>query len=337
MSADLTTRYLGFELAHPIVPSASPLTGSVASLRKLEEAGAPAVVLPSLFEEQIVHEAAELAHLVESLSGSFIESPGGYFPELDTYNTGPDAYLRLIEDAKRELHIPIIGSLNGSTRGGWVHYARLIEDAGADALELNIYVVAANATFTGSEMETQYLELVEAVKEKINIPLAVKVSPYFSAFANMAKQLVDAGADSLVMFNRFYQPDFDIEDMEVTPNLELSTSHDLRLPLRWIAILFGRLHTQFAATSGVHTAEDVVKLLLAGADVTMTTAALLKYGPGHLTELVCDLERWLDDNEYTSVSQLRGSLSQTNAPDPAAFERHNYMKALTTFRSPTVV
>ncbi len=336
MSADLTTRYLGFELAHPIIPSASPLTGSLGTLHKLEEAGAPAVVLPSLFEEQIVHEAAELAHLVESLAGSFVESPAGYFPELDTYNTGPDAYLRLVEDAKRELRIPIIGSLNGSTRGGWVHYARLIEDAGADALELNIYVVAANPMFSASDMETQYLELIEAVKEKIKIPLAVKVSPYFSAFANMAKQMVDAGADSLVMFNRFYQPDFDIEEMGVTPNLELSTPHDLRLPLRWIAILFGRIKTQFAATSGVHSAEDVVKLLLAGADVTMTTASLLKYGPGHMTDLVCDLERWLDENEYSSVSQLRGSLSQVNAPDPTAFERHNYMKALTTFRTPSV-
>ena len=336
MSADLTTRYLGFELAHPIIPSASPLTGSLDTLRKLEDAGAPAIVLPSLFEEQIVHEAAELAHLIESLAGSFIESPGGYFPELDSYNTGPDAYLSLVQDASKHLNIPVIASLNGSTRGGWVHYAKLIEDAGADALELNVYVIAANPEFSGHDIERQYLELVAAVKDRINIPLAVKVGPYFSAFANMASRLVEAGADSLVLFNRFYQPDFDVEDMSVAPNLELSTSSDLRLPLRWIAMLFDRVKTQFAATSGVHTAVDIVKLLLAGADVTMTTAALLKYGPGHLTDLVCDVERWLDENDYQSVSQLRGSLSQANSPDPTAFERHNYMKALTTFRAPSL-
>lgn len=336
MNADLTTRYLGFDLAHPIVPSASPLTGSIDSLLKLEQAGAPAVVLPSLFEEQIVHEAIQMAELIDSLAGSFAESPAGYFPQLDSYNTGPDEYLDLVAAARNRLEIPVIASLNGSSRGGWIEYARRIEQAGAHALELNIYVVAAHEEFSGADIENQYLDLVDAVREKVEMPLAVKVGPYFSAFAHMARRLVDAGADSLVLFNRFYQPDFDVSDMSVTPNLELSTSNDLRLPLRWIANLFGHLDTQFAATSGIHNAVDVVKLLLAGADVTMTTASLLKYGPGHLTDMVCDLERWMEENEYESVAQLRGSLSQINAPDPTAFERHNYMKALTTYRAPSL-
>jgi dihydroorotate dehydrogenase (fumarate) len=289
------------------------------------------VVLPSLFEEQIIHEAAEVTHLVESLTGAFVESPSGYLPDLETYDTGPGSYLQLIESAKSGLEIPVIASLNGSTRGGWTRYARLIEDAGADALELNIYVVAADPSYDAKAIEDEYLELVRSVSRQIDIPLAVKVSPYFSAFANMAGRLIEAGADALVLFNRFYQPDVDLDEMTVTPNLELSTSHDLRLPLRWIAILYGQIDAQLAATSGVHSEVDVVKLLLAGADVTMTTASLLRHGPTHLTEIVANLERWLDDNDYTSVAQLRGSLSQGNAPDPMAFERHNYMKALTTF------
>lgn len=331
MTADLTTRYLGFELAHPVVPSASPLTGTLDSLRELEAVGAPAVVLPSLFEEQIIHEAAEVSHLVESLAGVFVESQSGYLPDLQTYDTGPGSYLQLIESAKSHLTIPVIASLNGSTRGGWTRYARSIEDAGADALELNIYVVAADPSYDAARIESDYLDLVRSVSEEIDIPLAVKVGPYFSAFANMAGRLVEAGADALVLFNRFYQPDVDLEDMTVTPNLELSTSRDLRLPLRWIAILYGQIDAQLAATSGVHSEIDVAKLLLAGADVTMTTASLLRHGPSHLTEIVANLERWLDDNGYSSLLQLRGSLSQGNAPDPMAFERHNYMKTLQTF------
>ncbi len=331
MTVDLSTTYLGLELAHPIVPSASPITGSLDSLRVLQDAGAPAVVLPSLFEEQIEHESTQLADLFEMTAGGFAESAEGYFPELNDYNTGPGDYVGLISVAKRTLEIPVIASLNGTTLGGWTRYATTIEEAGADALELNIYLVAGNPHVTGEMVEEQYLELVAGVKEAISIPLAVKVGPYFSSFGNMATRLVSAGADALVLFNRFYQPDIDPDELEVEPNLELSTSSDLRLPLRWIAMLYGRVDTQFAATSGVHTARDAVKLLMAGADVTMTTAALLQRGPLYLQGLVSDLTEWLEENEYSSVQQLRGSMSQINAPYPSAFERQNYMKALTTY------
>ena len=331
MTVDLSTSYLGLALAHPIVPSASPITGSIDTLRTLEDAGAPAVVLPSLFEEQIEHESTQLADLFEMTSGGFAESADGYFPELNDYNTGPGEYLGLVSVAKRTLEIPVIASLNGTTLGGWTRYATRIEEAGADALELNIYLIAANPHVSGGAIEEQYLELVGGVKQAISIPLAVKVGPYFSSFANMATKLADAGADALVLFNRFYQPDIDPDDLSVEPNLELSTSSDLRLPLRWIAMLYGRIDTQLAATSGVHTARDALKLLMAGADVTMTTAALLRNGPLYLRDMVAELEAWLEENEYSSVRQLQGSMSQINAPYPAAFERQNYMKALTTY------
>lgn len=331
MTPDLRTTYLGLELAHPIVPSASPLTGSVESLRRLEAAGAPAVVLPSLFEEQIVHESTQLVDLVEMTQGGFGEATEGYFPELDDYNTGPEAYLRLVEESSRALAIPVIGSLNGVSAGGWVRYARLIEDAGASALELNIYSIAASVTMTADLVEQQYLDLVAAVRDAIDLPLAVKVGPYFSAFGHMAAQLADAGADALVLFNRFYQPDLDPAEPAVVPDLELSTSADLRLPLRWIAMLHRRVDAEFAATSGVHTALDVVKLLMVGADVTMTTASLLRHGPEHLTTLVDGLAAWLAEHEYDSVAQLRGSMSQATAPYPALFERANYMKSLVTY------
>ena len=331
MPVDLTTSYLGLTLAHPIVPSASPLTGDLYTLRSLEEAGAPAVVLPSLFEEQIVYESAQLADLIETTGGGFGEATEGYFPELDDYNTGPESYLQLVERASVSLDIPVIASLNGASTGGWTRYARLIEDAGARALELNVYVIASDPALTTDAIERQYLELVQAVRQAISIPLAVKVGPFFSAFGNMAGRLVEAGADALVLFNRFYQPDLDIEDLTVAPNLVLSSSDDIRLPLRWIAMLYGRIMTQFAGTSGVHSADDVVKLLMVGADVTMTTAALLKKGPGHLAELVSGLRTWMDEHDYASVDQMRGSMSQVAAPDPAAFERANYMKSLVTY------
>ena len=331
MSVDLSTTYLGLELAHPIVPSASPITGSLDSLKVLEDAGAPAVVLPSLFEDQIEHESTQLADLFEMTAGGFAESAHGYFPELNDYNTGPGDYVGLISVAKRALEIPVIASLNGTTLGGWTRYATTMEEAGADALELNIYLVAGNPHVTADTVEEQYLELVAGVKQAISIPLSVKVGPYFSSFGNMATRLAAAGADALVLFNRFYQPDIDPNELEVEANLELSTSEDARLPLRWIAMLYGRVDTQFAATSGVHTARDAVKLLMAGADVTMTTAALLKHGPLYLRDLVTDLAEWLEENEYESVQQLRGSMSQINAPNPSAFERQNYMRALTTY------
>ena len=333
MSVDLSTTYMGLELASPLVPSSSPLTGSVATLRRLEEAGAAAVVLPSLFEEQIEHEAMEVHHSLEYGSGQFAEAVGGYLPEMDSYNTGPQHYLDQVEQAKAALSIPVIASLNGTSRGGWTLYARLCEEAGADALELNIYFVAADPAATASQVEMQYLELVATVRDAVSIPLAVKVGPYFSSMGHTARQLVVAGADGLVLFNRFYQPDIDLEELEVSPNLVLSSPVEMRLVLRWMAILRGRVEASLAATTGVHEAEDVVKLILAGADVTMMASALLRNGPEHLTTVLEGVRSWFDEHEYESVEQAKGSLSQESSPDPAAFERSNYMRTLTTYSS----
>ncbi len=333
MSFEMSTRYLGLDLAHPIVPSASPLTSDVDRLRMLEAAGAAAVVLPSLFEEQVEHEAMAVHHALEHGAGGYAEAAGGYFPEMDDYNTGPRHYLDRIEAAKAALRIPVIASLNGTSRGGWTLYARLCEEAGADALELNVYLVAADIDVPGTQVERQYMELVEAVRRAVSIPLAVKVGPYFSSMAHMARRLVAAGADGLVLFNRFYQPDIDLEHLEVRPDIELSSSSELRLVLRWMAILSGRINASLAATTGVHTHEDVVKLILAGADVTMMASALLLRGAGHLGKVLEQVRAWFVEHGYGSVSQARGSLSQRHAPDPAAFERANYMRTLTSFSS----
>ncbi len=328
---DLATSYMGMALSSPIVPSASPLTGSIDTLRSLEDAGAAAVVLPSLFEEQIEHEAMEVHRSLEYGAGYYAEATAGYFPEMDEYNTGPRQYLDHLEDAKRHLSIPVIASLNGTSRGGWTLYARLLEEAGADALELNIYFVASDLSRSSEEIELQYLELVGGVRSSISIPLAVKIGPYFSSMAYMARRFAEVGADALVLFNRFYQPDIDLDDLEVRPNLVLSTSDELRLVLRWMALLHGRIDASLAATTGVHTVDDVVKLILAGADVTMTASALLRHGPGHLTVLRDGLARWLEERDYTSVEQAKGSLSQRSSPDPGAFERANYMRTLVTY------
>ena len=294
--ADLRTRYLGLELRSPLVASASPLTGSLDGLAKLEAAGAGAVVLPSLFEEEL-EEASR-----------------------------PAAYLALISQARQDLSIPVIASLNGVSRSGWVRYATRMEEAGADAVELNIYYVSSRPGRSGSEIEWRYLDVVRSVRRAIQIPLAVKLSPYFSSLANMAGQL--AGANGLVLFNRFYQPDVNIEALEVAPRLELSTSVELRLPLRWVAILHRRFGVSLAASTGVHTAEDVIKTLLAGADVAMMTSALLRNGPDHLRPLESGLRDWMDRHHYETVDQLRGLLSQRSIPDPAAFERANYIMTL---------
>ena len=334
MSFDLATRYLGLDLSGPIVPSASPLTGSMDSLRRLEASGASAVVLPSLFEEQVEHEAMAVHHSIEFGAESFAEATGGYFPEMDGYNTGPQHYLDHLAEAKGALGIPVIASLNGTSRGGWTLYARLCEEAGADALELNIYLVAADITTTADQVERQYLDLFEAVAAAVSIPLAAKVGPFFSAMANMASRLVSAGADGLVLFNRFYQPDMDLDEMEVRPNLVLSSQEEMRLVLRWMAILHGRLDTSLAATTGVHSAEDVVKLILAGADVAMMASALLLHGPEHLGTVLERVRAWFVDHGYESVAQARGSLSQQHSPDPAAFERSNYMRTLISYSSP---
>ncbi len=330
MSVDLTTQYLGLKLKNPLVASASPMTGNLESLQRLEEAGAAAVVLPSLFEEQIDHEQVAIQQLQEFQTDSFAESLD-YFPELDTYNTGPNSYLKKIELAKKELAIPVIGSLNGGCRGGWTRYARMIQDSGADALELNIYFVPTDAESSSQATEAQYLGLVSSVRETISIPLAVKIGPYFSSLPEMAKRLVDAGASGLVLFNRYLEPDIDLETLDVVPFLQLSRRSELHLPLRWIALLHGQLQASLAATSGIHKADDVIKTLLAGADVAMLASALLEHGPQHLRNVLQDVETWITDREYTSVTQLKGSVSRLNCTDPGAYERSNYMKALVSY------
>jgi dihydroorotate dehydrogenase (fumarate) len=330
MSVDLSTRYLGLALKNPVVASAGPLTGRIDTLRQLESAGAAAVVLPSLFEEQIEREAIEITRMYEQGAESFFEALS-YQPEMQDYDTGPQSYLRFVEEAKDSLSIPVIGSLNGTSRGGWVEYARLIEGAGADAIELNIYLVATNPDQTAEDVESRYIELVAEVRSAVSVPVAVKIGPFFSSMANMARKLAAAGADGLVLFNRFLQPDIDLETLTVQPRLVLSTSEELRLPLRWIAILRPFLSASLAATTGVHTADDVIKLLLTGADAVMTTSALLKHGPSHVQTLILGLETWLVEKQYESVKQMKGSLSQRNSPDPAAFERANYVKAITSY------
>lgn len=333
MTVDITTKYLGLDLVNPLVASASPLTGKLDTLVQLEEAGAAAVVLPSLFEEQIEHDSWAVHDLYEYGSAISPESFGGYMPEMDGYNTGPDRYLELLKKAKDTLTIPVIASLNGMSPGGWTAYAKTMQEAGADALELNVYRVATDVTTTGSEIEQGYIDLVGDVKESIDIPLAVKISPYFSSLASMCRRMVEAGADGLVLFNRFYQPDINLDELKIKPDVVLSSPVNLRLPLRWTAILRGRLDASIAASSGVHTGEDVVKLILAGADVTMLTSALLKYGPSHLATVIFEMESWFAEREYTSIEQGKGSLSQASASDPEAFERTNYMRSLVTYSS----
>ncbi len=333
MTVDITTTYLGLDLANPLVASSSPLTGKVDTLLQLEEAGAAAAVLPSLFEEQIEHDAWAVHDLYEYGSAISPEAFGSYIPEMDGYNTGPEHYLELLQKAKDKLSIPVIASLNGMSPGGWTAYAKTMEEAGADAIELNVYRVATDITMTGSEIEQSYIDLVSSVKEAIEIPLAVKISPYFSSTASMCRRMVEAGADGLVLFNRFYQPDINLEELKVKPDVVLSSPVNLRLPLRWTAILRGRIDASLAASSGVHTGEDVVKLILAGADVTMMTSALLKYGPTHLATVLFEMESWFSEREYESIEQGKGSLSQESAADPEGFERTNYMRSLVTYSS----
>jgi dihydroorotate dehydrogenase (fumarate) len=327
---DLSTTYLGLKLKNPLVPSSSPLSRNLYSLRRMEDSGAAAVVLYSLFEEQINLESQTLDRYLTQGTESYAEALT-YFPEAPEYETGPDEYLEHIRRAKDALEIPVIASLNGVSTGGWVKYARNIQEAGADALELNVYYVATDPYLNSAAVEEIYLDVLRDVKEAVTIPVAMKLSPYFSSMANMARQLADAGADGLVLFNRFYQPDLDIENLAVVPHLVLSNSNELRLPLRWIAILFGRVKADLALTTGVHTAEDVLKGLMAGASATMLASELLRNGIGRLHDILLDLERWLIEYEYHSVAELRGSLSQINCAEPAAFERANYMRVLSSF------
>jgi dihydroorotate dehydrogenase (fumarate) len=331
MTVDMTTRYLGFDLASPVMPSASPLTSNVDHILALVEAGAPAVVLPSLFEEQIEHDAMAVHFGLELGADGFGEAPSGYLPRLDNYNTGPEEYLDLVRRARAESGVPVIGSLNGVSSGGWTLYARVLEDNGIDALELNIYRIEADIGVSSADVEHSYLHLVETVRNAVAIPLAVKISPYFTAMASMARRLGDAGADGLVLFNRFYQPDIDLETMGVTPNLILSSSDELRLVLRWMAILHGRIAPDLAASTGIHDSDDATKVILAGATTVMMASALLRHGPERLTQVQDGLRSWFEENGYQSVSQARGSLSQQSVPDPSAFERSNYMKTLTSY------
>lgn len=328
---DLSTTYMGMTLKHPVVPSASPLSSTLDGIRRLEDAGASAVVMASLFEEQILAESRALDHYLSFGTESFAEALS-YFPSMSGYNVGPEGYLNLISKAKAAVGIPVIASLNGVSSGGWIEYARYMQEAGADGLELNIYYIPTDPAHTGIKVREMYLSVVRDVKASVNIPLAVKVGPYFSAFANMASLLHEAGASALVMFNRFYQPDFDLETLEVVPNLVLSSSHELRLPLRWVAILYGQVPVDFAITSGVHTYSDVLKGMMAGANVTMMTSELLRNGEQRIGQIVSELQQWMEEHEYESMTQMRGSMSQRNVAEPAAFERANYMKVLQSWR-----
>ena len=324
---DLTTRYLGLNLRTPLVASASPLSHEIDSIRRLEEAGASAIVLYSLFEEQIHRENLELDYYLSSGTESFPESLS-YFPEPAEFKNGPEEYLEHIRAAKAAVNIPVIASLNGSSVGGWIQYATQMEDAGADAIECNVYWIVTDPNVTSEQVEQRYLDIVQAVKSAVHIPVAVKLSPFFSNFPRMAKELDEAGADGLVLFNRFYQPDIDLESLEIVPNVLLSTPQAMRLPLTWIGILRGRVKASLAATSGIHQADDVVKLLLVGADVTMLCSTLLRKGINHLTTIESDLRNWMEEHEYESVRQMQGSMSQMHCQDPSAFERAQYMRAV---------
>jgi len=327
---DLSTTYLGLKLKNPLVASASPLSHKVETVMELERAGASAVVMYSLFEEQIIQESFKLDEDLTRGTNSFAEALD-YLPDYGTYSVGPDRYLDQLRKIKQAVKIPVIGSLNGFSTGGWIEYAQKIEQAGADALELNLYELATNPDLTSHELEMQHIQLVSDIRYGIKIPLAVKLSPFYTALPHFARRLVEAGADGLVLFNRFYQPDFDLEELTVVPNLVLSNSHELRLPLRWIAILYGRIQSDFALTSGVHTAVDVLKAVMAGANITMMASELLMNGVGRVSEILADIQSWMVDYEYQSIEQMKGSMSQQSVADPAAFERANYMKVLSSY------
>jgi len=324
---DLSTKYLGMQLKSPLVVSASPLSQDISGIRRLEDAGASAIVLYSLFEEQLRREAQELEYHLSAGTESFAESLS-YLPMRGEFHTGPEGYLDHIRRAKDAVHIPIIASLNGATLGGWTKYAKEMEEAGADAIECNIYSIPADIDVPGVEIEQRYIDILRAVKAAVCIPVAVKLGPFFSNMAHMAKWLEQAGADGLVLFNRFYQPDIDLDELEIRPNVLLSTPQALRLPLTWIGILYGRIRLSLAATSGIHSAADVIKLLLVGSDVTMMCSALLRNGVGHLKDVERDLREWLEYHEYESVNQMQGSMSQLRCSDPSAFERAQYMRAV---------
>ncbi|MEW5828085.1 MAG: dihydroorotate dehydrogenase-like protein [Chloroflexota bacterium] len=328
---DLTTTYLGLTLKNPIVASASPLSERVETVRKLEEAGTGAVVMYSLFEEQIIHESLELDHYLTYGTDSFAEALS-YLPDIGRYSLGPEKYLDQVYALKNAVGIPVIGSLNGVSTGGWIEYAKKIEEAGADALELNIYYLPFNPQLTSAKLEQNYIELIRNVKAQINIPLAVKLGPYFTGLANVLRQFAEAGADGLVLFNRFYQPDFDLGEFDVVPNLKLSTSDEMRMPLRWIALLYGQVQADFALTTGIHTGVDAVKAVMAGANVAMMASELLKNGPGRVAEILAEFSAWMEENEYDTVEQMRGSMSARSIGKTNTLRRANYIQTLNSFR-----
>ena len=330
MSIDLSTTYLGLTLKNPLVASASPLTEDLGNVRRLEDAGAAAVVMHSLFEEQITLESQELDRYLSHGTESFAESLS-YFPDLTDYNLGPDKYLEHLRRVKAAVGVPVIGSLNGVSTGGWIRYAKMMQEAGADALELNVYFIPTDSTLTSAQVEQMYLDLVRDVKATLKIPVAVKLGHAFTTMANMARRLDQAGANALVLFNRFYQPDFDLEKLEAVPTLTLSSSYELLLRLHWVAILYGHVRADLAVTGGVHTALDVLKAMMAGARVAMMTSALLRNGVGHLRTLPASLVAWMEEHEYSSIRQMQGSMSYRSIANPAAFERANYMKVLSSY------
>jgi dihydroorotate dehydrogenase (fumarate) len=327
---DLTTTYLGLKLKNPLVASASPLSKKVESARQLEDAGVSAIVMYSLFEEQIIQESLKLHRDLTRGTESYAEAIS-YLPDYGTYSIGPESYLEHLNKIKSAVNIPVIGSLNGVSTGGWVDYARKIEQAGADALELNLYFLATDPELSSAELEASHISLVKDIRQQVSIPIAVKLSPFYSSLPHFARQLVNAGANGLVLFNRFYQPDFDLDELEVVPNLVLSNSNELRLPLRWIAILYGRVQADFALTSGVHTASDVIKAMMAGARVAMVASEFLQRGIGRASEILADVQHWMEEHEYASIQQMQGSMSQQAVAEPAAFERANYMRALSSY------
>lgn len=327
---DMSTSYLGMKLKNPLVPSASPLSRDLSTLKQLEDAGAAAVVLYSLFEEEITLKNELLNEHLTQGTESFAEALS-YFPEAGAYRTGPDAYLEHIRQAKESLNIPLIASLNGVSSGGWIRYAKQIEQAGADALELNVYFLATDPRTSGQEVENMYTQLVRDVSESVDMPVAVKLNPFFSSIPYAVSQMAAAGAAGAVLFNRFYQPDIDVENLEVTPNLVLSDSDELRLPLRWISILYGRVDLDLALTTGVHSGEDAIKGIMAGAAVTMMTSELLVNGVRRLGQILTEMSLWMSEKEYSSVEQMRGSMSQVKTAEPAAFERANYMRVLGSY------
>ncbi|MEA5500042.1 dihydroorotate dehydrogenase-like protein [Limnoraphis robusta Tam1] len=329
---DITTTYLGLNLRSPLVPSAAaPLSEDLDNIKRLEDAGAGAVVLHSLFEEQLLREKFELHHHLEYGTESFAEALT-YFPEPDEFHVGPELYLDHIQQAKQAVQIPIIASLNGFSSGGWVEYAKLIQDAGADAIELNIYYVPTDFNMSGAQVEQNYIDTLREVKAEVSIPVTVKLSPFFSNLANMAKQLDEAGADGLALFNRFLQPDINPEELEVEPGSILSHAQDLRLPMRWIAILYGRINADLAATSGVQRGRDALKLLMSGAKVTHVCSALLRHGIPYIQVMEQEMKHWMEDHEYESVKQMQGSMSQLHCEDKSAYERAQYMKAITSYQ-----